>query len=360
VTSFSISVPIGAWHPLLPDTFASLLCQDGECEIAVLDASGDDRVGELIERHRDDLAYVRRGPDGGQSDAILEGWANTGGSILGWLNADDALLPGALAHVSGAFEARPELDVLYGHSVICDGDGALTGYHWAVEPPSQALTVGCIISQPSCFFRRSAHDAVGGLDRDLHYTMDWDLWLRLWRAGRVFDFSDQVYSRVLWGDDTKSARFNRARRNELNRLISSNPRLVHRINSRLGFTIHHMLSQPAFQRFAPLAERFFAPDRQPIHGLGTHGEIHGEAALPVFHFGEGPAGGAMVELKAVAERPVVARSVGTRIEIPPGEVSAWLPFGGSLPAGEAVCLTLESASDDPHATLSRVKLEPEA
>ena len=162
MTSFSISVPIGAWHPLLPDTLASLFCQDAECEIAVLDASGDDRVGDLIERHRDGLAYVRRGPDGGQSDAILEGWAKTNGQILGWLNADDALLPGTLRDVAIAFEARPELDVYYGHSVICDEEGALTGYHWAVEPPSFGWPGAC-----STFPTRSTRACSGAMTPSL-------------------------------------------------------------------------------------------------------------------------------------------------------------------------------------------------
>ena len=54
-------------------------------------------AAEAVDQFSDLVAYRRAGPDGGQSDAIIEGWDNLSGDILGWLNADDALYPGALA-----------------------------------------------------------------------------------------------------------------------------------------------------------------------------------------------------------------------------------------------------------------------
>ena len=35
------------------------------------------------------------------------------------------------------------------------------------------------IVQPAAFFRRSAFEAVGGLDESLHWTLDYDLWLKI-------------------------------------------------------------------------------------------------------------------------------------------------------------------------------------
>ena len=71
--SFSISVPIGAWHPLLPDCLESLAIQTPRPNVALLDASGDPRVAQAAERYDDLIVYRRHGPDKGQSDAILEG-----------------------------------------------------------------------------------------------------------------------------------------------------------------------------------------------------------------------------------------------------------------------------------------------
>ena len=60
-----------------------------------------------------------------------------------------------------------------------------------VEPFSeQRLALRCIISQPGTLIRRSAWEAVQGLDPDLHMVMDYDLWWRLFKAYGPFVFLD--------------------------------------------------------------------------------------------------------------------------------------------------------------------------
>ena len=232
---FVISIPIGAYHPLLQDCLRSLAVQSPRPRVALMDASGDARVKALADAFDDLIVYRRHGPDKGQSDAIVEGWSKVDGEILGWLNADDALYPDALRFAAARFDAAPGLEVVCGHSVIINDEEAVTGYHWAVEPPSEALLRGDTISQPSCFFRRSVYDRVGGLNADLHYTMDWDLWVRFWRAGASFDFIDEVLSRVLWTADAKTGGFNKRRREELGRILDDNPSLAAKVKSRIGF-----------------------------------------------------------------------------------------------------------------------------
>ena len=82
---FAISVPVGAWHPFLPHVLASLKAQGPDVAVALLDASGDARVKALGDAEAGWLAYRRHGKDKGQSDAILEGWANVDSDWLGWL-----------------------------------------------------------------------------------------------------------------------------------------------------------------------------------------------------------------------------------------------------------------------------------
>jgi hypothetical protein len=51
-----------------------------------------------------------------------------------------------------------------------------------VEPFSEArMALRCIISQPATLIRRTAWDALGGVDAQLHMAMDYDLWWRLFR-----------------------------------------------------------------------------------------------------------------------------------------------------------------------------------
>ena len=52
--------------------------------------------------------------DAGQADALNRGFKYSDGSILGWVNSDDVLLPGALETVVEVFEANPNIEVVYG------------------------------------------------------------------------------------------------------------------------------------------------------------------------------------------------------------------------------------------------------
>src|SRR5260370_28202179 len=48
------------------------------------------------------------------------------------------------------------------------------------------------IVQPSASFRRTAYEEAGGIDRSLHWSMDYDLWLKLAARHRV------AYLRRVW------------------------------------------------------------------------------------------------------------------------------------------------------------------
>ncbi len=43
----------------------------------------------------------------------------------------------------------------------------------------ELLEVRNMVAQPAAFFTREAFEAVGGLDPDYHYAMDYDLWLKI-------------------------------------------------------------------------------------------------------------------------------------------------------------------------------------
>ena len=343
--SFAISVPIGSYHPLLRDCLRSLAVQMPRPQIAVLDASGDDRVAALLDGFSEIITYRRNGPDGGQSDAIIEGWANTDADILGWLNADDALYPGALAAASKHYDENPDTDVFYGHSVINDDDDAIKGFHWAVEPPSDRILAGGIISQPSCFFRRSLVEAVGGLDQDLHFTMDWDLWIRFWRAGGKFRFSDEVFSRVLWSGDAKTGGFGAARRRELERLIGQNESFIRRAKSRAGFALHH-----AFEYILPAAatqaiRMRSARKARAIHGIDRAGGIEGKAQLPLVHYDDADKTGLVIKLDGASGRLNIAVG-GTQVEAA-GPGVYLLSFNHPLPAAQTMMVEMENIGQGP-------------
>lgn len=204
-STFSISVPIGKWHPILPAALRSLAVQEPHPEVAILNASEDSRVDRAIAQSGLRVSYRRDGPDTGQSAAIIEGWQNTQGRFVGWLNADDLLLRGALSEAHSKLEAHPEAGAVYANSVIINAGRNITGLHSAPGQSACLMTRTNPVSQPSCFLRRSAVEAVGGLDQSLDFVMDWDLWVRLLEGGWDMLRLDCIWSAVFWGAGTKTA-----------------------------------------------------------------------------------------------------------------------------------------------------------
>ncbi len=350
--SFSISVPVGAYHPLLGECLESLAIQSPVPGVSLLDASGDPRVAEIADRFAGLFTYRRHGPDKGQSDAILEGWRQTPGMVLGWLNADDALYPGALTAALARLEGEDRPDVVTGHTVIINDEFNVTGYHWAVEPPAESLLWGDTISQPSCFFRRDAYDRIGGLDADLHYTMDWDLWVRLWRGGAKFAFIDQTLSRVLWTRNAKTGGFGPARRKELERIIGQNASPIRRIKSRLGFALHHAFEYMMPVPIARTLRRRVSKTGATIHGLGRSGEIDNAAEISVVRYGS--------QLTRVEAHFAPGADAACLMSPTHGGKSAaaaciiTLPLDKPAPSGETVVLRIEARTGA--ATLSHIVL----
>ncbi|MCW5724821.1 MAG: glycosyltransferase [Maricaulaceae bacterium] len=277
---FCIAVPVGDWHPGLAATLRSLKLQNAIVHVSLCDASGGPRVSRDADASGIKFAYRRHGADNGQAAAIAEAWREAPGDIVSWLNADDVLMPGALAEAAAAFAADPDLDVFCGHSTVIDARGATTGLHPAVRPPGDLLLRSCIISQPSCFVRRRAVEAVGGLDDSLHYTMDWDLWTRLYRAGARFRMTETVLSAVLLNAGTKTASMPPQRLAEIWRIVRPAAGRFAALKSQAGFLMHHVAN------YTPLRGVVRA---LRIHASGGPGRIRSEATLPVINLTSKPA-----------------------------------------------------------------------
>jgi GT2 family glycosyltransferase len=97
------------------------------------------------------------------------------------------LLPGSLAYVARYFDEHPDVDVVYGHRVLIDGQGLEIG-RWVLPPhDDRVITFADFIPQETMFWRRRAWDAAGGhIDESFRFAMDWDLILRFRSAGMRF------------------------------------------------------------------------------------------------------------------------------------------------------------------------------
>jgi glycosyltransferase involved in cell wall biosynthesis len=166
----------------------SVLTQTVPHELIVLDPGSTDGSREILQRlaaEAPDRVRLKFEPDDGQSDAINRGMALARGEILAWLNSDDLLRPGALAHVVERLAGRRGPAWLYGRAGMIDGDDRPTARfvvaykNWRSRRFSyHKLLTENFIPQMGVFWNRAMWEAAGPLDRDLHLDMDYDLWFR--------------------------------------------------------------------------------------------------------------------------------------------------------------------------------------
>jgi Glycosyl transferase family 2 len=116
-----------------------------------------------------------------------------------WLGVDDLWLPGRAKAVRTWIEAAPNATLHLASSAIIDRNGRRLGL-WQCPLPANAelesslvierLLVQNFVAAPAPVFRRDAWRACGGLDENLWYTADWDMWLKLAACGPVYYHND--------------------------------------------------------------------------------------------------------------------------------------------------------------------------
>src|SRR5438067_13285438 len=85
----------------LEQTIVSVLDQRyPNLEYIVMDGGSTDQSVEIIKRYATHLAHWVSAKDGGQAEAINQGFKLSSGTILAWLNSDDRLEPGVLKTVA--------------------------------------------------------------------------------------------------------------------------------------------------------------------------------------------------------------------------------------------------------------------
>ena len=201
---FSLAMPTRNMATHIGAAVQSALRQNGvEVELLVHDACSTDSTAHVLAALDDPRLSVVREPDEGQADAINRGLARSTGDVLGWLNADDELEPGALAQVAAVFEREPNTLLVYGRGAyIGEAGSRLRPYD--VRPfDARLLLTRDFVLQPAAFWRRSLWEQVGPLDATLHWGFDWDWFIRASRV-TTFRFLDAELARYRITGQNKS------------------------------------------------------------------------------------------------------------------------------------------------------------
>ncbi|MEM6264737.1 MAG: glycosyltransferase family 2 protein [Bacteroidota bacterium] len=192
----------------IEETIRSILLQNYPAlEYIVMDGGSTDETKEILEKYSPWLTKWVSEPDGGQSDAINKGLAQSTGDLFNWCNSDDYFNPGALekigyAYQGGAFEAVFGKSALFG---IEEVEGREKGTLLFDGNTAKAIGLASF-SQPAIFFSKTAVDKMGPLSKSLHYAMDrewWIKWLLYFGADKAKEIPDAILN-FRYHDDSKT------------------------------------------------------------------------------------------------------------------------------------------------------------
>ncbi len=187
----------------LEQTIQSVLEQEGrgddfELRYAVVDGGSQDGSREIIERYESQLDHWCSEKDRGQTHAINKGFAQISGDICGYINSDDFYLPGAFQLVARAFRENPQIDLLHGICQKVDAEGVpLRQQLGEIRNLTEMVDLwerwlrpknNLNFIQPEVFWSCRLAKRLGQFNEKLHYTMDFDYWLR------GFDLGMQVHA----------------------------------------------------------------------------------------------------------------------------------------------------------------------
>lgn len=177
----SVVIPSFNQGKFLEETILSIVDQQyPNLELFIIDGGSTDGSIAVIKKHEQHITCWLSEKDKGQSEAINKGIAKATGEIVSWVGSDDLLLPDSLQIVASHFLSLADnVGLIHGGAVIFESDKTKETRFTYQIPNREAYLSGMVFPQPAAFFRKSLFDKVGCINEELHYGMDYDLFLRL-------------------------------------------------------------------------------------------------------------------------------------------------------------------------------------
>ncbi|HEU5099153.1 MAG TPA: glycosyltransferase, partial [Roseiflexaceae bacterium] len=196
----SVIVPAHNAAQTIAETLESLCAQTyTDWEAIVVDDGSSDATADVVASYaaRDARIQLIRQPQAGVSEARNAGVQLAHFDWLLFLDADDWILPEYLDRMTAVLEADLTLDAVHcGWNRVAE-DGSLLPAQFcpASEDLFPLFARTCAVTIHACIVRRSLVQAVGAFDPSLRVGEDWDLWLRIARAGTRFGAVPEALAR---------------------------------------------------------------------------------------------------------------------------------------------------------------------
>lgn len=194
IPKISIITPSFNQGLYLEDCIKSIIDQEySNLEFIVLDGGSTDLSKFILRKYSKHFTYWRSECDSGQYHAIQEGINLSTGEIIGWLNSDDILHPGALWYIANAYKTDPSSLWFSGIPTAWNKSGELTYINpappeWSYDYFTNILKMASpiFLQQESTFFTKKIWEMAGGrIETRYKLAADFELWLRFSRYSKV-------------------------------------------------------------------------------------------------------------------------------------------------------------------------------
>lgn len=194
--SVAVVIPVRDRPQLLAEAIESIQAQTLRVDeiIVVDDASTDQTPDVALEMAKRDarIRLLRQPERGGASKARNLGVAQTDAEYIAFLDSDDLWSPNKLQLQLAKLHANPKAVASFTGIRYLQADGYKDEPLPAALGPTQLREINVLGSTSTAVVRRDTFLDVGGFDEGLPSCQDWDLWLRLERAGDFELISDPL------------------------------------------------------------------------------------------------------------------------------------------------------------------------
>jgi glycosyltransferase involved in cell wall biosynthesis len=179
----------------LERTICSVLDQGyPNLEYIIVDGGSTDGSVDIIRKYQSQLAYWVSESDKGQSHAINKGLRRATGDWVAWQNSDDIYYPGVFSDLAHMAEKNPCRKLIVGNMMLIDTNDRILRDIRYVRPCHKAMLVeGMLLANQVSFWRRGIHQEIGWMDEDLHFSFDYEWFLRLTKH------YEGVHANRFWG-----------------------------------------------------------------------------------------------------------------------------------------------------------------
>lgn len=187
-------------------------------EYIVIDGGSSDNTVNIIKEYSDHITKWVSEKDEGISDAFNKGICFATGEIIGIINSDDGLEPGALNMLASRYE--PDVDVYRGNIFFWNEETNKK----IRETPSMKFNysgLGLRFCHQGTFVSRKAYKSYGVFNKDYKYNMDYDLLIRFQNHGAKFKYIDFDMAYFTMKGITFSE-FTKSQREEWEKIIVTN------------------------------------------------------------------------------------------------------------------------------------------